>query len=609
MANGTRAAPSAHRASARRRIARDVAAVLVLAALSLLRFGNGTGASAMYLPLARELAGTWHAPHDDFMGLLERLPIWWCHALAPFEARGELFPACLALVVAGRVALAASAIALAASFGARGAARYAGAALVVLSETSIFAPGMFSTVQTDPIGPGLAIPLVLLALASAARGRSILAGALLGVAADLHATQAAASAPPIAVAILLVAPTWRAGARDLARATAALAALSLPTAAFVVANATHDTAAVSRTEAYALIRETVGGHLFLSCQGGAGVAGLLGLAALALVLRADAPRARSLRGAAIAGVLVAAAGLLLADLEVLPIVLLKACLGRAAIVSRAIAFVSIGGELLRPRVERAGLARAAGLGLVTGGILESQAACGIGCVLLVLASRGPRGAGAYGAIALGLLSATLDPTSGSIAAALAVAAPIALAAPIVRRRARLAALALVACVVAHHIAVRLAERRIELRWSALSCAPVDAERLELGRFLGTRTAEDAVILAPPEERILRYLAGRRFVASSDVGTLAIWDLRVGRDEHARLAAIGYGYGRQGNERAYLAWSGPEIAAVATRVGATHVVVDRTLGDPDLGAAVFSSGRYRVYELSRRSQTSTSNALR
>ncbi len=573
-------------------IFRDGAIVLALAALSLVRWGNAAEQIGMYLPLIRSLAGTWPAPPDAHIALLERMPLWWCRVFAFFEARHALFPALLAGVFLGRVALAASGFALGAAIGGRLPGRVAASAIFVLADPTLLMPAHFYFMEAEPLPSSFALSLVLVALALAARGRSLAAGALLGVAANVHPVQTAVSTPVVLAALLVARGS-------VARAVALEALLAAPSAIFVLARATGDQG-FPRTEAYELIHTVVGGHIFFSGFDKEAWSGFLLLAALALAtLPLDSRRRRlhALGAASAVGLLLATLGLALADARILPLVGLKLCFARAALVTKGVSLA-----LLAARVARAPGARAVTLA----GLLEAPALVAAG--LVALAPRLRRDV-LYVVLLLALAGGALDPRL----AAVLNGAPSPHAAAIVRGVLVAAALllprslhegakrplwrplvALVLVVFFHHATVSPV---VGYTYGRLTTrASEDPELLRLGEFLATKTPPGARLLAPPEERVLDYLAGRPVVASATYATLAPWDLRAGKEELGRLSLLGYHFGALNNAVAYQDWSGEKIFATARALGATHVILDRRLTARDIPGPVHETAQYRVYEV-------------
>jgi hypothetical protein len=582
----------------------DVLAVAFLVTLSLARFGNALEEVAMYLPFVRSLAGTWPAPPDQHIEVLRRMPLAWCRVAAFFEARGCLLEALLAGVVLGRVALAAACLALGAAIAGRGPGRYACAFLCLLAPPYGLDPARFVLLHAEALPACLATPLSIGALVLAARRRPVLGGALLGLAANLHPVVAFAGVPPFLVALSPGEPVQRVSA--WARGLAAAGLVALPTAVFVLTRAAGAT--LPRAEVAALVKTVTGAHLFFTGFDSGTWAAFLVLAALALAVpRALARRRRALAAAGLAGLAVAAAGLALAD--VLPFPLgLELCPARSAVFTKAIALAFVGALACRRRPGLDPLdPLSLGAALVVGGILESTLVAALGAALVAFAHvRASRSLAGYAALPLaagGLLLAPRD--GGEVVPALAVALAVlllGLVAAGLSRRAAAWVLGLgvaLASVLAHHLVLVSGPQGVGLsvRWAALSAgshARGAAERQALGDFLARATPTDARLLAPPEERLLPYLAGRSVVASAQWATLAPWDPGAGKLEVAALDAIGYRFGDLARGQAYHAWAPARILDAARSLGASHVVVDRTLGDPALGPVLYENARYRVY---------------
>jgi hypothetical protein len=200
-------------------------------------------------------------------------------------------------------------------------------------------------------------------------------------------------------------------------------------------------------------------------------------------------------------------------------------------------------------------------------------------------------------LALGLAGAALAPDE-----ARAVGRALALAAGFLALRAtpRLLVPGAVALALVLHHADSYRDGTLHLSWAKLSTtphAPGSAERLDLAAFIERETPLDARLLIPPEERLLPYLCGRSVVATAGYAVLGPLDVRAGRAELERLEAIGYRFGDPQRAIAYHAWPPDRIRAVARSLGATHVVIDRELGDPPLGSPLHENARFKLYILS------------
>lgn len=565
----------------------------------------------MYMPLVRALAGTWPAPEagDPHLALLRRLPVLWCRIMALFEARGELWPAMFGFVVLGRIALASSGVVLGAAIARSGPARYAPALGLVLARPWAFTFAHFALLHAEALPAAVASPLAIAACVAAARRRPDLAGALLGLAFDLHPVQATGSIVPVGVALSLAAgSTMR---RALVRASVPFAVLAGPLALWILL---HRPPPLPVAEVRAIAHTVVVTHLFASAFGREDWGGALGLAGAACALLPLVSARRPLRClgfAGLAGLVVATCGLALADANLLPAIGYPLHLGRNAVVTKGLVLGFASSAVFRSG-ERRGLRL--GRALVLGGLLEAPALAAVGVAALgvrAIMYPAPRGSLARWisplALPLGIASYAAAPGSPlEWPRGLVVSGALLALTSLPRRGGSLEwgrALAVVLVTVAvHHAGLvwNATEHAIVVRWGRIEAhaPPASEPRAALAHFLETETPVDARLMLPPEDRYLLYAGGRSVVAAANWGTLGIWDPAYGQAEVERLRTIGFVFGSddpKAQERAYHAWPPAKVLDAARRVGATHVVVDRALGDPDLGTPVYDDrARYKVY---------------